>query len=176
MSHEQQILRERAKILAIPPESSNRKAVFDLILFRVGAEKYGIENIFVREACEVNSYASIPCTPPWIAGVMNRRGRIIALLNLVKLFSLPDASSENSAVAIVIGDKEFECAILADELLGQRILYRDEIQDTEHRAAQQAPPKWLKCITNDGLIVLDYEKISTDDSIIIEDTLSEEII
>lgn len=178
LEHErkQEILRARAAALAAPPTGKDREAAFDVIVFRICNEHYGIECGFMREVCEANTLTMIPCTPAWLAGIINLRGRIVAVLDLIKLFNLPDAGTETCKLAAVIGDHEFECGILIHELIGQRTVFKDEIQEADHRTAQEALPKWLKNITADRLIILDYEKIRNDKSIIIDAEPGEELM
>ena len=172
----QEILRVRAAALAAAPANQDRKAAFDVIVFRICHEHYGIECGFMREVCAVNALTMIPCTPPWLAGTINLRGRIVAVLDLIKLFNLPAAEAENRKLAAVIGDHEFECGILAHEIAGHRTVFKDEIQETAHRTALEAPPKWLKNITADRLIILDYAKIRSDKSIIVNAEPGEELM
>ena len=164
----QEILRTRASALAKPPVNQDREAAFDVIVFRICNEYYGIECNFMREVCAVNALTMIPCAPAWLAGIINLRGRIVAVLDLIKLFDLSSTEAETRKLAVVIGDHEFECGILAHELAGQRTVFKDEIQSTAHSTAQESPPRWLKNITADRLIILDYEKIRNDKSIIVD--------
>ena len=172
----QEILRARAAALAAPMAGKDREAAFDVIVFRICNEHYGIECGFMREVCAAGALTMIPCTPPWLAGIINLRGRIVAVLDLINLFSIPAAETETRKLAVVVGDHEFECGILAHELIGQRTVFKDEIQETDHRSAQDAPPKWLKNIASDRLIILDYEKIRCDKSIIIDAGQGEELM
>ncbi|MEI8244696.1 MAG: chemotaxis protein CheW [Lentisphaerota bacterium] len=174
--HKREILRTRAAALAAPMTGKDREAAFDVIVFRICNEHYGIECGFMREVCEAGALTMIPCTPPWLAGIINLRGRIVAVLDLIKFFNLPDTGTETRKLAVVVGDHEFECGILVHELIGERAVFKDEIQDTEHRAAQDAPPRWLKNITADRLIILDYEKIRGDKSIVIDAEPGEDLM
>ncbi len=176
LERKQEILRARAAALAAPAAGKDREAEFDVIVFRICNEHYGIECGFMREVCEAHSLTMIPCTPPWLTGIINLRGRIVAVLDLIKLFNLPDNGTETCKLAVVVGDHEFECGILVHELIGQRTVFKDEIQETDHRSAQEAPPRWLKNITSDRLIILDYEKIRSDKSIIINAEPGEELM
>lgn len=176
LERKQEILRARAAALAAPAAGKDREAAFDVIVFRICDEHYGIECGFMREVCEADILTMIPCTPPWLAGIINLRGRIVAVLDLIKFFNLSDTGTETRKLVVVVGDHEFECGILVHELIGQRTVFKDEIQETEHRTAQNTPPKWLKNITADRLIILDYEKIRSDKSIVIDTEPGEELI
>lgn len=173
----QEILRARAAALAAAPVNQDREAAFDVIVFRICNEHYGIESRFLREVCVANALTIIPCTPNWLAGTINLRGRIVAVLNLIKLFNLSDTETGiRKPAVVVVGDHEFEFGILADEVAGQRTVFKHEIQSTTHRTALEAPPKWLKSITADQLIILDYAKIRSDKSIIVNAEPGEELI
>ncbi len=173
----QELLRARAAALSSAPVNQDREAAFDVIVFRICNERYGIESRFMKEVCAINALTMIPCTPAWLSGIINLRGRIVAVLNLIKLFNLPDTETETRKPAVVVvGDHEFECGILAHEIAGHRTVFKDEIQETAHRTALEAPPKWLKNITADRLIILDYAKIRSDKSIIVNAEPGEELM
>jgi purine-binding chemotaxis protein CheW len=173
MKSKQQILKDRAALQAVPMKESIRDIACEIMVFRVGHEHYGVESDFVREACVVNHLAQIPCTPEWLAGVINRRGRIVSVLDLGRLFGIPH-SAEKNKMAIVLGANDFECGINAAEIVGRRTVYKDEIQEAGHRPAQEMPPKWFKDLTYDGVVILDCRKIFSDESIVINDAAAME--
>ena len=69
------ILKKRAEILARKTEEQNAEKLYEIIAFKVGDEKFGIECEYVLEISR-NSVSRIPMTPDYIAGIANIRGKI----------------------------------------------------------------------------------------------------
>jgi purine-binding chemotaxis protein CheW len=62
-----------------------------LIVFRLGDEDYGIRIEQVKEVTVTPEVARMPKTPPFIKGIANLRGDIIAILDLEERFRLRPA-------------------------------------------------------------------------------------
>src|ERR1700712_5225839 len=91
INDDERILRERARLLARVPESEPvAGAVLELLEFSLAQERYAVENRFVREVCPLKELTPLPCTPPFLLGVVNVRGRILPVLDLKKFFDLPE--------------------------------------------------------------------------------------
>src|SRR5882757_6299566 len=87
----QEILRARARVLARPPErQAEAGAMLDLLEFRLAQECYAVENRYVQEVCPLKELTPLPCTPPFLLGIVNVRGRILPVLDLKKFFDLPE--------------------------------------------------------------------------------------
>jgi len=63
-------------------------AMVQLIVFRLGDEDYGIRIEQVKEVTVTPEVARMPKTPPFIKGIANLRGDIIAILDLEERFRL----------------------------------------------------------------------------------------
>jgi purine-binding chemotaxis protein CheW len=167
MKSKQDILRERAATLAAQPARSDRVTVFQVICFSVGGENYAIDEIYVKEVCISSRITPIPCTPEWLAGVVNRHGKIVGLIDFRKLFKNPEEKPNSHIIIIQIDD--FEFGILSEAIIGQRQVFEDELQTAEVTEILNTPPKWLKAITRDGLIILDCEAMRNDKCIQVND-------
>jgi purine-binding chemotaxis protein CheW len=82
---------------AARPASSGRaapaapEAVIQLIVFRLGDEDYGIRIEQVKEVTITPEVVRMPKTPPFIKGIANLRGDIIAIVDLEERFQLRPA-------------------------------------------------------------------------------------
>ena len=86
-----QILRARAQVLArIPERAPVAGASLEVLEFRLAKERYALENRWVQEVCPLKELTPLPCTPPFVLGIVNVRGRILPVLDLKKLFDLPE--------------------------------------------------------------------------------------
>ncbi len=67
------------------------EAVVQLIVFRLGDEDYGIRIEQVKEVTITPEVVRMPKTPPFIKGIANLRGDIIAIVDLEERFQLRPA-------------------------------------------------------------------------------------
>ncbi len=67
------------------------EAVVQLIVFRLGDEDYGIRIEQVKEVTITPEVVRMPKTPPFIKGITNLRGDIIAVVDLEERFQLRPA-------------------------------------------------------------------------------------
>src|SRR5665647_1033115 len=85
------ILIARAQALARQPEKEEVAAGrIEIIEFLLAYERYGIESSYIGEVYPLKDLTPIPCTPPFVLGVMNVRGKIISVIDMRKFFELPD--------------------------------------------------------------------------------------
>jgi len=87
-------------------------AMVQLIVFKLGGEEYGIRIEQVKEVTVTPEVARMPKTPPFIKGIANLRGDIIAIVDLEERFMLAPAGRP-------LPEKSFMVAVeAADFVLG----------------------------------------------------------
>src|ERR1035441_10847869 len=85
------ILRERARALSRPRKQGPvAEASLELLEFRLAQECYALETRHVREVYPLRDLTPLPCTPPFVLGVVNVRGRITPVIDIKKFFDLSD--------------------------------------------------------------------------------------
>jgi purine-binding chemotaxis protein CheW len=73
-----------------------------VLCLAVGHETYGIGIDMVREILEVGRLTPLPLTPPFVRGVMNLRGAVVPVIDLMARFGAPPAEvGRRSAIVIV---------------------------------------------------------------------------
>ena len=71
----QKILRARAQALAREPEAEEAaRRTLEVVEFLLAYETYGIESSYVREVYPLKAFTPLPCTPPFVLGIINIRG------------------------------------------------------------------------------------------------------
>jgi purine-binding chemotaxis protein CheW len=85
-----------------------------IVVFKLGEEEYGIEINNVQEINRMCDITHFPGAPAFIAGMVNLRGDIIPLLNLRRLFAVPDTGSYNESQFIVVEFGRKKIGILID--------------------------------------------------------------
>lgn len=171
MEETRKILRARARELAreTKTEKTAQESV-EVVEFVLAYETYGIESSYVREIYPLKELTPVPCTPPFVLGIINVRGQILSVIDLKKLFELPEKGLTDLNKVIIIHNESMEFGILADVVLGVRAILMEEIQ----------PPlptltgireEYLIGITRERVIILDLEKLLTDKNIIVHEEI-----
>jgi len=165
------ILRERAEALAKPMEEARTPAEpLELLVFSLAGERYGIETAHVLEVVPLRGLTSVPCTPPFLLGVVNHRGRILPVLDLRRLFELAGQgiAKGGRVVAVAVGGMAF--GIFADAVAGSVRLGADEVAPPPVSLARDRQA-FIRGITGGMVAVLDLEALASDPRI----TVNEEV-
>lgn len=163
------ILKIRASLLARQPEQVDQKgASLEVVEFLLAHEHYGLESSYIREVYPLKEITPLPCTPPFVLGIINLRGQILSVIDLKKFFNLPDQTLTLHRV-IVVHTAEMELGILVDTVLGMRTIPIDQIQPALVSSSGIAEA-YLRGLTVERLIILDIAKILTDPSLIVDET------
>lgn len=155
----QAILKARARALALePPSIADAQQLLEIVEFRLGAEIFGVGAAFVREICPLREFTPLPGTPPFVLGIINLRGQILSVVDLKKIFALPEKGLGQLNKVIVLNNEQMEFGILADEILGTRPIPTETIQAAPPTVAGLGA-QYLLGVTGEQTIILDAEKI-----------------
>ena len=169
----QKILRARARLLAAGAKKDEAApdSLLEIVEFVLGPEHYAIESSYIREIYPLSEFTPLPCTPAFVLGLINMRGQILSIIDIKKLFDLPEKGLTDLNKVIVVHAQHTELGILADAILGVRAIALQTLRPglptlTGIRA------EYLKGITEDSLVVLDVDKILSDERILVDETVS----
>ncbi|MBQ0003449.1 MAG: chemotaxis protein CheW [Treponema sp.] len=73
-----------------------------LLTFTLNNNLYAFEVFKVQEVLEYTTPVKIPCSSPYVEGLINSRGTGISVINLRKKFSLPDSEPTKDTRIIVV--------------------------------------------------------------------------
>ncbi|HON56384.1 MAG TPA: chemotaxis protein CheW [bacterium] len=88
--------------------------------FNINNQKFAIDIDNVLEAIETADITHIIHTPEYIAGVINLRGNIIAIIDLQELLMLPPIEKNNYALLnkiIIVKEEKKIFGLLVDEII-----------------------------------------------------------
>ena len=163
------ILRVRAQALARPPEHAPAAVtLLEVLEFRLAQERYALETRYVREVYPLKDLTPLPCTPPFVLGIVNVRGRILPVFDLKKLFDLPAQGLTDLHRIILIEGNDMELGLLADAAVGVRSIRVDSMQPSLPTLTG-IRSEYLKGVTAERLIVLDVARILADPKIIVHE-------
>ena len=159
----------RAKALAhIPPTQAARGDFLEVIEFVLADEHHALETRRVREVVPLKDFTPLPCTPPFIRGIINVRGQILTVIDLKRFFELPETGIADLHRVIILSADGMELGLVTDAVLQVRAIPADRIQAslptlTGWRAA------YLKGVTDERLAILDADRILADPRLIVEE-------
>ena len=169
------ILRSRAREMAQEPEKQTTDSLItNFLIFDLAGETYGINATFVREVYPLKDYTSLPGVPSYILGILNVRGQILTIVNLKKLFKLPEKGLGELNKVIIIRNHKMEFGIMADSIMGIKTFPYDSIGELP-ATFTGVGSDYLKGITPENIIILDGEKILGDNKIIIDEKIDIEL-
>ena len=97
-----------------------KKLAGKYLTFALDKEEYAIEILKVNQIIRLQEITSIPCTPPFIRGVINLRGMIIPIIDLRKKFKMDDHTDTDRSCIVVIQleqtNKRVNMGIVIDEV------------------------------------------------------------
>lgn len=135
-----------------------------LVVFRLGAEEYGVPITQVQEINRLTTPTRIPKAPAFVEGVINLRGKVLPVIDLKKRFGLEGAAYTDEARIVVVEIAGHTVGVIVDvvsEVLRLPV------------ASIEPPPAVIAGITADYLrgvgklddrllILLDLNKILTE--------------
>lgn len=135
------------------------------VVFRLGAEKYGIDILNVAGITEFEKFSKVPTAPSFVEGVMNLRGDVIPIINLKKKFNIKSTAQEDDdARIILIRMKDSTIGFLVDDANQVVKIDSTDIEDTP-TILKSDDRRFLKGVGKlDGelYILLDMENILSD--------------
>ena len=167
------LLQARAQALAqeTVSVSSDKGEHVDVLEFGLTDETYAFELAYVREVAALVELSPLPGVPGFVMGVTCMHGQIIAVVDLRKIFGLPERGLRDSRQVIVLQSADMEFGILGERVVGVRRLSLAGLQ-TSLPSLTDARATYLKGIAADGTVVLCAAKLLGDPQLIVRQTSS----
>ena len=150
------------------PERAKPTELVQLIVFRLGDEDYGIRIEQVKEVTVTPEVARMPKTPPFIKGIANLRGDIIAIIDLEERFRLRPAGRElpERSYTVAVEAADYTLGLMVREVPRPFTLPLSQIEPAPEFVQDPGTrDKYLEGIAKlpDGsiIIVLDMRKLLT---------------
>jgi purine-binding chemotaxis protein CheW len=165
-------LKERAIALAKEPvEKDTSSANIDVIAFTLGAENYCIESVLVKEIYPLTDFTPLPGVSSYIFGIINVRGQILPVVDLKKFFNLPERGLGELNKVIILSNEQMEFGILADAVHGTQTIDLEDIRGIPPTVSGIGE-EYLKGVTKESLILLDAQRLLSDEHIVVNDEVN----
>jgi len=157
------ILKARSKQLAQQQTKASDEDSIEVAEFLLGNESYAFELEHLREVCTLTEVTYIPCSPESVVGVINLRGQIIPIIDLLKFLNVDDGERlQVHNKAIIMQRDKLVVGIVADEVVGAKKISSSSLQLGLH-GLEGRGSQFLKGVTKERLVVLDANKILDDE-------------
>ena len=166
--YKHKLLKKRATVLAMPAEEEKVTGeILKGLGFLLSEEAYIIDESYVLEVLPLMDLTPLPCTPSFVLGIINVRGRILSVVNLKNFLNLPEKGITNLNRVIVVKKGEIEIGLLVDEVTENVDIDINQLRNglLANNAKHNA---YLIGISRDRSIVFDIAKFLADESIIID--------
>ncbi len=168
LDEKKRILRERTKLLAEEPKKKEAKGYIEVVEFLLAYERYAVESSYVREVYPMKELTPLPDIPTFVLGIINVRGRILSVIDIKKFFQLPEKGLTDLNKVIIIHDQNMEFGILADSIIGVRMIGLDETQPSLPTLTG-VREEYLKGITKERVVILDAGRLLSDRKIVVHE-------
>ena len=132
--------------------------------------RYATEILYVNEVYSVKSVTLLPCTPSFIIGIINFRGKIISVIDIRNFLGFTSTKIDVDTVnkIIVMKLNEIEVGIAVEEVVGCSKINLFELQK-DVLTITNFKEEYFKGITKERTIVLDMKNILMDEKIIVNE-------
>ncbi|WKK83614.2 chemotaxis protein CheW [Marivirga arenosa] len=141
-----------------------------LIIFRLGDEEYGLQIGQIKEVVPTPHITRLPQTPPYVKGVANIRGNIIAVVDLEEKFGLKGENDSNANnYTLVVESDQIKMGVLVRELPNTLNVKKSHIEDSaniiQDGGAEQSYIKGIVKLEDRLIIMLDVFKTMSENEL-----------
>jgi purine-binding chemotaxis protein CheW len=125
------VLRRRAEQLARRPSSPDTGDEVEVVVCRLGTERYAVESKHLRAVQWVSDVTPVPNTPAFVVGIVSVRGELITLLDLASMIELGGStghSADDTRPVLLLGLIFPRAGLVVDEVLGVERLKLNSLQ------------------------------------------------
>jgi len=157
-----EILQRRSQELARPLVlNESVEASLDIAEFHLAEHRFGFELEQLKEVYTVGERTHIPCCPPFVAAVINLRGQIVTIIDLLSLLDIRKSDKQEVGFdkVLVFKHKQFNAGIFISEVIGARKIPLSSIKKDLFSSNDDHRFTYIKGVTKERLLILDVFKL-----------------
>jgi len=135
----------------------------NILLFNLNNETFGFELKYVKEILECEDIKPIPLTPPFITGILNRRGKFLTIINIALLLGISSEQISQDSKIISLSHNEMDIGLLVKNVIGIKSFDLSEKEQLARIINDKENGFYKMTIKNlgnkDKVIILDLESI-----------------
>jgi purine-binding chemotaxis protein CheW len=130
-----------------------------LVVLRLGDREYGLATEVVVQVLRMVAVRPVPESPPWIAGVVNLRGRTTPMVDLRRRLGLPARAPGPADHIVVVRSGDATLGLIVDAVLEVLEVGQGEVEPPGDAAG---PSGVIAAVARAGdrlILVLDVERL-----------------
>ncbi len=161
---QQKIAAMGTSLLARQEEEVQVSNDLPLVVFRLGAEAYGLKLHEVREIIMVGMITPVPRAPSFIDGVLNLRGEVMPVIDLRDRFGLPRQVATNLSRILITPIGGVFTGLVVDAVDEVKTVDQRKLEDPPRVASAGANAYIQKVARTDAgvVFILDLQQLLTD--------------
>lgn len=148
------LLRRSARLAERPVDPGVIGSKRAYLVFERSARRYAVALEALREVTPLGAVASVPGVPPIYLGVAARKGRILAVIDLPRLFASTVEAGEAPRWGVVVYADTGACVLAADAI--------HDLLDVDEDAVSPAMPTWPELAQRHTIGVLEQRTVLFD--------------
>lgn len=107
-----------AEVTVSKQTDNNTQRTLQIVVFKLGQEEYGLRIDQIKEVVITPNITKMPQTPPYVKGVANIRGNVIAIFDLEERFNLQRTETHLSGkrYTLVVESEDLKMGLLVNEV------------------------------------------------------------
>lgn len=164
-----EVLAERARALAVPPQASELVETIGSLLVTIGRERYALLLSNVVAIAQGVEVTPIPGTPEHWIGIANIHGTLYPVLDVGRFIAGAPSPPKAHASVVLVRGGGLEVGLLVDQVSEVTALRRDEIGASPAGARGRVG---VQGITRDLIALLDVDGLLSDPRLAVDDEAS----
>lgn len=140
----------------------------EVIEFFLSQQRYGVESHYISQVHPLKEYTPVPCTPPFILGIINVRGQILSVVNLQPLFALPEPKPLNPNYVLILRNESMTFGLVADAVVGVRSVAPARLRPPPDALADNGR-EFLRGVTEQGVLILKTEELLSSRQLLVQE-------
>lgn len=134
--------------------------VLQWVTFRLEDETYGVNVMQVQEVLRYSEIAPVPGAPPYVTGIINLRGNVVAVIDTRKRFGLPPKEVDDLTRIVITEASGHTVGVIVDAVTEVKYLRESQIESAPDVGNDESSKYIQGVATIDGklLILLDLNK------------------
>ena len=135
------------------------------VTFKLDNETYGIDVMQIREVLRGTEISPVPGAPPFVLGIINLRGNVVAIVDTRSRFGLPAHKMDDASRILILESGDYVVGFLVDSVHEVVELKSSSIEPAPDTGSATAT-RFITglCNREEGLLILvDAQKMLSED-------------
>lgn len=159
------ILHRRMEALAAPIAAEAAVETVDLVVFRVGSERFALEATDVDEVMRLSGLTALPGVPAFYRGLINHGGNVYPIVDLRPVLDMPAEEALTPIHAIIVVRGGDAIALAADALEPFGRIDKTDIALTSSDVRER---RAVRGLVGESIVLLDIEAVLQDARLIVD--------